>query len=337
MSEYDLQQAKAMAVKFLLRPNRNIVGVGMGKKMVQGAPTQQDCVRVYVVSKLCPNNVMPDSLVPLDFLGVPTDVIPVGRFGRTGRPQPREGTCSQPGSYIRVKTTAPNVNQGQRGTLGAVVTDGTRRYILSCNHVLAVNGRVPRGAEVVSAEFVGNQPTIAEAGYFVTLQRGAANSVDCAVALLSANTDVKTAFPGGFRLTPDVPAEPLTGMAVTKFGAVTGRTSGMIVDTDADLYMDYSFGTFLFEHQVMIDGGNDGGNHGVDFAAAGDSGSLVATTGTMAATSATSATPTSATPNSAAATALIFGASGRFAVACPLGMALTSLAKMCGATRLSVV
>ncbi len=274
MIAYDLQQAKTMAVQLLLRPNRNIVGVGIGKKVVNGSQTQQDCVRVYVVSKLSPDDLIPSALVPSDFGKVPTDVIPIGRFGRTGRPQPRQGTCSQPGSYIRVKTSAPNVNQGQRGTLGAVVTDGSRRYILSCNHILAVNGRVPRGTEVVSAELVGNEPTIAEAGYFVTLQRGAANSVDCAVALLPANSAVKTAFPEDFRLNPDMAVEPQAGMAVTKFGAVTGRTNGMIVDTDADLYVDYSFGTFLFEHQVMI----DGGNHGVDFAAAGDSGSLVAAT-----------------------------------------------------------
>ena len=61
-------------------------------------------------------------------------------------------------------------------------------------------------------------------------------------------------------------------MKVVKFGAVTGRTEGNIVDTDLDLYVNYSFGTFLFKRQVLIDVREDGSDN---FATAGDSGSIV--------------------------------------------------------------
>jgi len=312
---YGLKQAKEDAVKLLLHPNSNVAGIGIGKKVKDGQETQEDCVRVYVVSKIGRNDLSPESLVLPDFHGVPTDVIEVGRFGRRGRrPQPRVDTTPRPGSPIRVRTNAPNVNDGHRGTLGAVVTDGTNRYILSCNHTLAVNGRVPKDATIVSAEFVGAEETLAEPGCFIALKRDSGNSVDCAVAVMPAPTKVQPTFPDGLVLSAGDPAEPLLDMKVTKLGAVTGRTYGIIVDSDADLYIDYSFGTFRFEHQIMI----DGGSADTDFAAAGDSGSIVVDAST------------------GRAVAMIFAASGRFAVACPLVDVFQQLGKTAGNLSLVV-
>jgi len=296
MSANDIEAAKQEARK-ILHPNSNIVGIGIGKKTV--ADELVDCVRVYVVAKLDEDDLLRRNLVPKTFLDVPSDVIQVGKFGSWGRrPRPREETkpVLGPGSRIRVKTNAPNVNEGAAGTLGAVVTDGANDYIVSCNHVLAANGRVPQKAVVIWAEFVGQEEPIATPGPFVPLEHECGNSVDCGLARLNGNT--KKSFPGGFALSPDGPVSAAREMKVAKIGAATFRTDGIIVDVDADLYIDYSFGTFLFEHQVMIDGGC-----GNDFARAGDSGSMVFDTATNR------------------PTALIFAASGQFAVACPLSTA----------------
>jgi hypothetical protein len=325
-----LRQAKEEAVKKLLGPNSNVVGVGIGKRVKGGKETAEDCVRVYVVSKNPdPNDLSSNSKVPSSFCkgAVGTDVIEVGRFGRrrvplkprgATPPKPPRSTNPQPGSLIRVKTNAPNVNEGFRGTLGAVVTDGTDKYILSCNHVLARNGRVPeKHATIVSAEFVGTQGEIAKPGCFVEIDPDGGNSVDCALAVLPLNGNkVHAMFPDGFKLSPDGPDDPKPDMKVTKFGGVTHQTSGTIVDTDVDLCIEYSFGTFRFEHQVMIDGGciGDGGctdDDGEDnvnhFAAAGDSGSIVIDESTYR------------------PIGIVFAASGRFAVACPLKTALEKL------------
>jgi len=312
----DLKQAKEEAVKLLLRPNSNVVGVGIGKKVKDGKETPEDCVRVYVVSKSCPNDLSPNSLVPPTFLDVPSDVIEVGRFGRKGKQSKMPAyTTPQPGSPIRVNTNSPNVNAGVIGTLGAVVTDGKNRYILSCNHILRRNGRVlEKEATVVSAVFVGEQEEIATPGQFIDLDHYGGNSVDCALALLQNAEKVQATFPDDLKLSSSAPITPTPGK-VTKLGAVTGRTYGTIVDIDADLYIDYSFGTFLLEHQVMIDGGSD-----TDlFAAAGDSGSIVVDQG------------------KGQATAIIFAASGRFAVACPLETALQQLTEKAGVSKLEVV
>ena len=299
----DVKLSKAEAAKQLLSPNSNIVGVGIGKKVEMGKAAPEDCVRIYVVSQAYSN------AVPSSVLGVPTEVIEVGNFGRKGNHSKLAGSTAASGyaqgagSPIRVKTNAPNVNEGVRGTLGAVVTDGAKEYLLSCNHLLARNRRVPMDAVIVSAEFVGTETEIARPAYFVELNHSRGNSVDCALAELTRK--VPATFPDGVKLASADTIDPRQVKNVTKFGAVTHRTSGTIVDTDADLYIDYRFGTFLLEHQIMIDGGDDVKY----FATSGDSGSVVVDEAT------------------GRPTALIFAASGRFAVASPLDTVLTELAK----------
>jgi hypothetical protein len=304
-----LRQAKEEAVKLLLRPHGNIVGIGIGKKAI-GAEVK-DCLRFYVISKIKDTGELPGKdVVPaqirvstgdpqVPYVDVPTDVIEVGRFGRPGHPpKATPGITPRPGSRIRVSTDAPNVNQGARGTFGAVVTDGTNRYILGCNHLLAVNGRVPNDADLVSAEFVGSQKTlVGNMTYtYVKLDDGP-NYTDCAmVKLPESNHQPPTSFPDGHPLSSAALISPDIDMPVTKYGAVTGRTDGTIVDISVDLYVDYAFGTFLLQDQVMIQGTNDPDH----FASAGDSGSLLVH------------------GQKQQAMAMIFAASGLFAVACPL-------------------
>jgi hypothetical protein len=333
-----LKDAKQLAANSLLRQNyfANIVGVGIGVKSVDGDATPTNCVRVYVVSKVDLEDLSPAEIVPPSFLDVPTDVIPVGQFGQTG-PRPfhscescgktykdtaqwsvhRTGTCHlpilsksarrtlhSPGSKISVNTNSPNVNRSAVGTLGAVVRDedGTQ-YILGCNHTLAVNGRVPRGSVIVSAEFVGRGTSLATRDAFIDLKADAPNKADCALArlILKPKKEVGSTFPRGtYSLRSGAPALAARGMKVQKVGGATGHTLGTVVDVDADLYVTFSFGTYRFENQVMIDGGDDN-----VFATPGDSGSIVADIG-----------------GKPEARAMIYAASGQFAVACPLRDAL---------------
>jgi hypothetical protein len=309
----DLEKAKQEVVKLLLRPNGNVVGVGIGKKEKDGEQTSEDCVRIYVVSKLYVDDLSPAALAPSSVLGVPTDVIEVQRFGRKGRQHrvgrtwvPGQDTSPRPGTPIRVKTDAPNVNSGFIGTLGAVVTDGTRNYILSCNHVMAANGRVPSDARIVSAEYVGIDEDLAAAPRsmeLVSLGGDRSNSVDCALAKLPQlkQDKVQSTVRGNVALNA-VSIPPEREMKIVKFGG-TAAVEGTIVDVDADLYVDYSFGTFRFDHQVFIKGDQE------DFAIAGDSGTIVIS------------------KKENQATAMIFAASGQFAVACPLHQVLAELGK----------
>jgi hypothetical protein len=303
-----IDQAKQKAVRALLRPDSpgNVVAIGIGTK--SGA----DCLRVYVVRKLAPNRLSEKALVKEDYLGVPTHVIEMeGPLGRKGyEPWAKPALTPGPGSRIRVKTSAPNVNSGAIGTLAAVVDCAGQRYILGCNHILAVNGRV-RGkyeaqegeaekgdAEIVSAVRVGKEPAIADPGPFVLLERDR-NLADCALAKIKKRKrkEVLTTFPME-NLEPD-PMEPACRMKVEKFGAATGLTTGNIVDTRTDLYVDTSFGRFRFKDQIVIDGGK-----GQEFATEGDSGSIV--------------WGQESKRQSKRPVGMIFAAAGRYAIACPL-------------------
>jgi hypothetical protein len=82
---------------------------------------------------------------------------------------------------------------------------------------------------------------------------------------------------------------------------------------NADFYVEYSFGTFLFSNQVVIEGDDDA------FAADGDSGSIVID------------------PAQKLAIAMIFAESGRFAIACSLADVFQQLKDKANAPNLSLV
>lgn len=126
-----------------------------------------------------------------DFLDVPTDIVEVGHFGQRGhRPIPLpDGAVIGPGDPIRVSTPASNVNSGFMGTLGAIVQDDKyQKYILSCNHILAVNGRVPEGAHIVSTLTAKSEKMLATPDAFIRFDREAGNLVDCALVKLQADS-----------------------------------------------------------------------------------------------------------------------------------------------------
>jgi hypothetical protein len=86
-----------------------------------------------------------------------------------------------------------------------------------------------------------------------------------------------------------------------------------VVDTNADFSVEYSFGTFLFADQVVIEGDDDA------FAGDGDSGSIVID------------------PDKKQAIAMIFAESGRFAIACSLACVFQQLTDQAQAPNLSLV
>jgi hypothetical protein len=309
LNHQHLLNAKNLAANRFLRENTfaNVVGIGIGKKMVGDRLTNTDCVRIYVQSKLDVEDLRPAALLPPEFLDVPTDVIEIGSLGAGKKLRdPKLGANPRPGFPIRLKSDRPNVSPAAVGTLGAVVKDANDRsngrYILSCNHVLTWNGR---GSELPVVSGVLADPgnnIIAVSDRFVEIRRDEENLVDCALASIK-DRDVSSAFPEDIgRLKPE-PIQPAVGMTVAKYGAATHYTKGRIVDVDADFFIDYSFGKFRFTNQVVIDSGAD---H-IEFAADGDSGSTGVDLETMQ------------------PTAMIFAEAGRFAVACPLAKVLEEL------------
>src|SRR5258708_2372011 len=106
-----LSVAKELAASHFLHENcfANVVGIGIGKKMVDGTPTDTDCIRIYVQSKLDIEDLPPAALLPSDFSDVPTDIIEVGVFRRAGKP-PTHVNELGPGFPIRLKSDRSNVS-----------------------------------------------------------------------------------------------------------------------------------------------------------------------------------------------------------------------------------
>jgi hypothetical protein len=310
-----------------------VVGVGIGYKFRADARIgEEKCLRVYVSRKPKREDLSTRQLIPEKIGEFETDIIEVGEFfaARPGlrknppaRDQRTQGT-PQPGSSIGLKVgTAPNYGKLVSGTLGAIVSDaGGKSYVLSCNHVLSVNGRVdpndpdaqimsPAPEDDPSGIRIATRPTP------VLLKHDEYNEADCAVAEIvgSMKKKVEPRFPDlDTPVTHGLDA-PKLGQRVFKFGKASGKTYGEIVDVCADIIVDYSFGTFRFKNQVLIRG------FGGDFAAQGDSGAVVLL---------------EEPGQPVSMVAMVFAPIGRFTAACPMKAVFDSLTMVFGgkATRL---
>jgi hypothetical protein len=177
---------------------------------------------------------------------------------------------AQPGCSIGFQDPAGQFLMA--GTFGALVQDANGIYILSNNHVLADESRLPAGAPIFQPGLLdsGDPATdqIAELTKFVSLQAGAANQVDCAIA-----KPLKTSLVSRDILQIGAPAGTTAAsidMVVHKFGRTTSYRAGRVTSIDTDVTVGYETGDFMFESQLVIVGLDDQG-----FSDAGDSGSLI--------------------------------------------------------------
>jgi hypothetical protein len=265
---------KFAALAASTKRRHNVVGVGVGPKIKNGKTTQTLAVRFYVERKIDLKAIPQADRIPSSINGVPTDVIESGRlFAQVPiaqqRTRPAKGGNSvgfQAAGFVMA------------GTFGCLVTDGTNRFILSNNHVLANENALPLGSPIFQPGLLdGGSATkdrIARLKKFVTIKKlPKKNHVDAAMAQLDrtsiASPQILTPINA---LTSTAPIKAAVGMKVQKHGRTTGFTTGQVVDVSADVNITYDFGTARFVDQIIIVG--DGGG---SFSDSGDSGSLIVT------------------------------------------------------------
>lgn len=272
------EQFSALSVGTSPAPEDNVVGVGIGEQVVGGKYTGVLAVKILVRIKYPENQLTPSDRLPATVNGLPTDVEEVGTFRRfeaavsLAAPNPRQRIRpAPPGSSVGFRD--PSGLNVMAGTFGALARRGQRRFVLSNNHVLADENRLAIGSPIFQPGFrdAGNPPNngqIARLSAFVSLQAGAANLVDCAIAEvddLSLVTDSihMIGVPQG--------ASPARfDMIVHKFGRTTGFSVGRITSVNMDVRVNYDMGTLLFRNQIIIRGLN-----AQPFSDSGDSGSLI--------------------------------------------------------------
>ena len=261
------------------KPEQNVVGVGIGEKVSNGIATGVLAVKLFVRMKYPPDAIPDADLLPKTIDGLPTDVEQVGtfrRFATAPMPNPRgRFRPARPGCSIGFQD--PQNRFTMAGTFGAVARKGSKLFVLSNNHVLADENKLPIGSPIFQPGLLdgGNPSTdrIAALTKFIPLTTPAPNKVDCAIAEAASASIVskKILFIGP----PNGTAAAAIDMQVHKFGRTTGYRVGRITSIETDVIVGYEMGNLQFTNQILIVGQNSQA-----FSAAGDSGSLILERGT---------------------------------------------------------
>ncbi len=198
--------------------------------------------------------------------------------------------CSQDSTLIRpipLGVSGGNINDSIKiphgiecfsGTLGSMVQDSSsNQYILSNNHVLAEVNKAKPGQQIIQPGLIDigcekiKSNAVATFSRTVKVEFGkATNTIDAAIAAVDP-ADVSADILNIGPIASSV-VTPTLGLPVQKMGRSTCLTTGTIAAVAVNAIVNYSDtgGRKLakFVNQIQIDG---------DFAAAGDSGSLIVT------------------------------------------------------------
>jgi hypothetical protein len=303
----EIRAAKARHTAVLMdRPN--VVGVGIGWRILGDVQTNELCLSVLVSDKIAIEGLPPEALVPKQLGNVPTDVVHTGTIRAnqvpTGKFRPAPGGVSI-GHY-----------QISAGTLGCIVRDRTTgdRLILSNNHVLANSNNAQAGDPIIQpggadGGTVAND-LIARLERFCVIDFGTTPGSDCGFASAYASfgnaiasllgsrhrVSVLQDTPQAVNLADAAVARPINdedvldeilnigeisgitegvlGMSVRKSGRTTGYTTGSITTIEATVSVNYGSGQVAtFENQLVAG----------PMSAGGDSGSLVVAADSQAA------------------------------------------------------
>jgi hypothetical protein len=277
---------------------RNVHAVGVGRKIVEGKPTDERAIRLYVVQKIAPSLLPPRDRLPETVDGIPTDVIESSPafFAPRKRRQPRAAKAAATSAAAKACTDKRKKNQRPvlagisvahhnvtAGTLGyfcrslRIGEDPSKIFILSNNHVLADVNQASRGDNIYQpgpADDGTANDHVAELQRFIRIDLdGNPNKVDAAIAELLPNIQWRSEVCSIGAITGT--ARGVEGMEVRKHGRTTGYTEGLITDEsyDALVGMDHNNPNVvgLFQDQIRIETTPPHAAFGLG----GDSGSLV--------------------------------------------------------------
>jgi hypothetical protein len=276
LAEFFSAESAPVAMAFAARPHpqHNVVGIGIGRKVVKGRATAQHCVRFYVEKKLDEDAIPKQFLLPGRIGAETTDVIETGLFRAFAIAERKFLRPARPGCSVGFAFTGKDAAAVMAGTFGALVEADGKRYILSNNHVLANQNALPLGSTIYQPGLLDkNSPVpdqIAKLSRFVPLQAQKANRVDCAIAeLLEAASAKPNVMPRVNKLRSGDPVAAVEGAKVEKSGRTTSYTTGTIRDVAATVKVRYDLGMLTFTDQILIVGGTK------SFSNEGDSGSLI--------------------------------------------------------------
>lgn len=138
----------------------NVVGVGIGEQIVDDKPTGALALKFLVRVKYPQHELSRKVVLPKNISGLLVDVEEVGFFRRFAVARPKKlvkAAATMPNPKAKIRPAQPGCSIGFRdpsnqftmaGTFGALVKDNKGVYILSNNHVLADESRLPVGGPI---------------------------------------------------------------------------------------------------------------------------------------------------------------------------------------------
>ena len=264
-----------------LLKQQGVQGTAVGEKWVDGKPTGQEAVLVFVQKKFSAKSIVnpniltkftADDLIPEELDGIPTDIIEVGNI------------VKQAGFRSKVRPVRPGYSVGHgkitAGTIGGIFNDQHGDpVILSNNHVLANENAAKIGDLIYqpgptdskqNSRDIGWQEPTAGLPYIGTLKRfmklkKTGNLHDSAIAKIHPSlinsSLVDDTYPQiNSRLTGF--GNPEVGMQVQKCGRTTGYTTGRVLGINATFTIQYDFGDARFDKCVVLTAMSKGGDSG---------------------------------------------------------------------------
>lgn len=264
-----------------LRKKPNVRAIGIGKKVKAGKISDELCIRVYVEKKIAKSRIKAEDLIPETLDGYKTDVIEIGtiRFqGVRDRNRPTKGGDSLGSCHSLAHGYV------MAGTLGCALIDKVdgNRVLLSNNHVIAnadndTENRANNGDLVVQPGTLDggscNNDVIGTLKRWIPFTVTGDNEIDAAIAAINTLADVTECFIGcdigqiqGYRELTDDDID----LPVRKCGRTTEYTTGTVVDTDVDVWVDYEVLTpmgietrsYLFIDQIFFTALSEPGDSG---------------------------------------------------------------------------
>lgn len=258
----------------LLLNLKNVIGVGLGHKVINFVNTAEPCIHVLVEKKVKSNYLSSNNIVPKTFMGIKTDVIEIGksRFSSTS-PFPMKIRPIECGCDI-TWLDEESEEDPFWGTLSCFVTKETLKakeyYILSNNHVLADFNKVSIGTPIVqpanSPLDIAHQDIIANLSTFIPLKptiddKEPVNLVDCAIAKVIDKSLISNKI---FQIGEIAGISKATlKLPIKKFGVTSGLTEGKVATINSTLNIEVSENEkYIFVDQIIGKLENDEGDSG---------------------------------------------------------------------------
>ncbi|AYF53604.1 hypothetical protein Z957_08355 [Clostridium sp. K25] len=233
----------------------NVIGVGMGYKVINGFCTCQKCITIFVTNKIESNKINSKDLIPYCYKGILTDVMEINMpkvCSLTKRIRPTLGGYSI------------GVDDLKAGTIGCLVADNKNDYILTCNHVVAgnVRGTVDKFVVQPAPKYGGKVPkdVVGLVSRFVPVDLGGDfNYVDAAIVKTDrSKASIAIAFIGPINRT----SFTQIGEKVKKVGATTELTTGIIKTKYTSILINFLGRQVTFKNQITTTKMSDEGDSG---------------------------------------------------------------------------